>query len=706
MNTEERTRARILNVLKTSKRPLSERVLIKKVKGSKNPAKLYEIDNALRSLSAEGKIKKDKSGWQLSLSDKGFVGEVTRLHKTFGFVRPTEKGSSDEEIFIPGKYMLGAIPGDIVLCENIPSRGELPEAQIKEILKYSSSSFSGTLLKEDGVYYIQPDTLCKDKLEIEGDVSADPGDKIICEISHRGSRHSEHRCTIAASFGSSESAKNCAMTTLYINEIETDFPLAVMDEARHIGNMSISDRDIYSRLDLRDKPIFTIDGADTKDIDDAISVERTESGYALGVHIADVSHYVKPGSALDNDAFVRGTSIYFADTVIPMLPKELSNGICSLNPKEDRLAFSCLMTLDNDGKLLSYKFSKSVIRSRVKGVYSEVNRIIEAGDYPDAELAEKYEGLLDEILLASELAQKLCENRRKRGAPDIESPEPKLVLDENGKCTDVQKRVSGKAEEMIEDFMLMANTSAAKTAKEKNIPFVYRVHESPSPEKAARFTEILDKLGIAHPDTEKLKAAHISKILNEVKDSDIYPIINSIALRSMAKAKYSHEPLGHYGLVLDDYAHFTSPIRRYPDLAIHRILTSLCYDKESPSQLKKKYSHFAYEAAANSSECELLAMKTERECDSHYIAEYMASKLGEVFEGTVSSVTAFGMYVELDNTAEGLVRIESIHPPCDFDGDFSLTADGKTLYRIGQRVKVKTVKAEVSSGNIDFELAG
>ncbi len=698
-DTKQRCRSRILNYLKDKKAPVSDKELFKKTRGQKNPTKPDEFRKVINELISDGSIMFTDAGYKL-LGDDCFTAEVTRLNKTFGFVR--RKAKDSEEIFVPGKFMLGALPGDTVVCRLIESRGELPEAMILSIAVSADTEFTGKLVREKGRLYVRPDTLCKDLIALEDeDTDAKEGDKVSAAVTHRGTRHSDHRCRITASFGTAESAYNCAMSVLYNREVETEFPLAVMDEARHIGSLKITDKDIYSRVDLRDEPIFTIDGADTKDIDDAVSVERTDDGYTLGVHIADVSHYVKAGSALDSDAFVRGTSIYYANKVIPMLPKELSNGICSLNPDEDRLAFSCIMDISSEGELKSYKFIKSVIRSRVKGVYDEVNRIIEENAVPP-ELSEKYGSLYDRIMLMKELAGILNENRIHRGSPQIETSEPKLIIDENEVCVDVKRRTSGVSENIIEEFMLMANTAAAKTAVEKGIPFVYRVHEKPSPEKIARLMDTADKLNIPHPEFQTVKPAHLSAVLEESRKAGLGTIMNNIVLRSMAKAKYSDEPLGHFGLALDDYAHFTSPIRRYPDLAIHRILTEV-YNKTPYDKITSKYGRFAYEASVQSSECEIAAMQTERECEACYMAEYMLSHLGEIFSGVICSAAEFGIYVELDNTVEGLVRIETLGG-CEYDGDFTLTRGGKPVYRVGDRVSVKCVKAEVDTGNIDFEI--
>ena len=694
--------SRILNVLEQGgRRAVPEKALYGKVKGKK--VSNADFRRAAASLCESGDILLTKQGYILCKAHDMFKADVARINRTFGFVRRQD----GVEIFVPGKYLKGSMPGDTVICRLIPSRGESPEAEVCAVAKEGFSEFTGTLVSENNSYFVRPDSFCRDLIAVSGkDVSVKEGDKVLAVISKRGERHADHRCRISAVFGNSDRAYSSALAVLYMNDVEVEFPLAVQDEARHISGMKITDKDIYSRLDLRDEIIFTIDGADTKDIDDAISVSRTENGYALGVHIADVSHYVKRDSELDKDAFLRGTSIYYANKVIPMLPKELSNGICSLNPNEDRLAFSCLMELDSEGKCVKHKFSKTVIRSRVKGVYSEVNEILENRENIPAELSEKYDGLIDTIFLMQELAEILTANKLKRGAPQIDTPECKLDINENEVCVNVSRRERGKAELIIEEFMLMANESAARTARENEIPFVYRVHEDPAAEKIRDLIEVTDRLGVPHPQFSSVKPVHLAEILNSVKDSDLSPVINNMVLRSMAKAKYADEPMGHFGLVLKDYAHFTSPIRRYPDLAIHRILTELCYEKTPAVMVAKKYGRFANAASLQSSECELTAMRVERECEDCYIAEYMAAHLGEEFEGMISSVTDYGMYVELPNTVEGLVKIETLPDGTyDFDGHFSITRNGETVYSVGQHVKVKCVKADPASGNIDFVIA-
>ena len=679
--------------------------LFNKCKGRKPDNAAFA--RAVAEMKREGIIFEDKHGIKLATATGLFRAKVARINKTFGFLE-CEDGS---EIFVPGKFLMGGMPGDIVMARLLPQRGESPEGEVISIVEEGFSEFTGVIEKEGKTILIRPDSLAKEPMIVSVlDVPVRVGDKVLAEIDRRGTRHADHRARVTAIFGDSKRATTSADAILYSNGIEVEFPACVIDEAKTAEHKGIPSVEFERRLDLRDEIIFTIDGADTKDIDDAISVAKTETGWDLGVHIADVSFYVKSGSELDKNAMQRGTSVYFANRVVPMLPKELSNGICSLNPNEDRLAFSCLMKLDSDGKLISYKFSKSVICSRVKGVYSEVNTILDcfknSMEIP-AELAEKYNGLTDTIRLMDELASILTANKLNRGAPQIETSECKIIVDDNDACIDVKKRERGRSEMIIEEFMLMANTSAARLAKESGVPFVYRVHEDPAPEKVSELVDVLSRFGVAVPKFTSAKPKHLAEILVKTKDMPIAAAINNMVLRSMAKAKYADEPLGHFGLVLDDYAHFTSPIRRYPDLAIHRILTDLCYNKQNIKYMQKRYAGFAKEAAQQSSEAEITAMRVERECDDCYLAEYMTKHIGETFEGMVSSVQEFGFFVELDNTVEGLVRVDSLaNGPYDYDGHFTLTKEGKPVYRVGERVKVICVSANVAAGQVDFVVDG
>lgn len=656
---------------------------------------------AFDELRTEGVVAMRK-GMKVALTERlgMHTGEITRLSRTFGFAT-TDDG---KEYFIPGKCMLGAMPHDRVLIADIPSRSGEPEGEIIDILSFGSNEMTGLIEYTEGSLYLVPDIAPNTHIVIEkGSVPYSEGDKVLAEITHRGRRHAEHKVRVVSVFGSSELASSCAESILVLHGVEKFFPEDVLKEAHKIEEGGIQEYSFNNREDLRHLPVFTIDGAESKDLDDAVSVERTEKGWLLGVHIADVSHYVKGNSALDKEALRRGTSIYYADKVIPMLPKELSNGICSLNPNEDRLTMSAFMELDKDGTMLSYRFCKSVIKSRVKGVYTEINSIL-CGTASDDILA-KYDCVAQEIPLIDELADVLIARKKLRHAPEIETTESKLILDDKGICVDVVPRERGKSERIIEEFMLCANEAAAKLAREKNVPFVYRVHEAPPEEKTAVLCETLTKLHIEYPHFTEYKPAHASAILESVRDTEKFQAVNMMVLRSMSKAKYSNEPLGHFGLVLDDYAHFTSPIRRYPDLAIHRIITDILagYDEK---WLNKRYGGFAVNASERSSSAELTAVAVERECEDCYKAEYMKKHIGESFTAKISGVTEYGFYAELPNSVEGLVHIRTL-PEGEYDycEPVALTEKFSNVsYELGDTVKVVCASVDVSSGNIDFVL--
>ena len=629
------------------------------------------------------------------------VGEVTRLSRTFGFAT-TDSGV---EYFIPGKCMLGAMPHDRVLIADIASRTGEPEGEVVDILSFGSSTLTGRIVREDGELYLVPDIAQRNHMVIvkDGSVPFAEGDKVLAEITYRGRRHAEHKVKIVSVFGSSELAASCAQAILSMHSAPEEFPAEALKEAKKISEGGVQEFSLNNREDLRGLPIFTIDSAESKDLDDAVSVSRTDKGYLLGVHIADVSHYVKANSELDREAMRRGTSIYYADQVIPMLPKELSNGICSLNPDEDRLTLTAFTELDKEGNILGYRFCKSVIRSRVKGVYSEINAILVRT--ADEAITEKYSSVADELPLMNELADILIAKKQRRHAPELETTESKLIIGEDGVCCDVQPRERGKSERIIEEFMLTANESAAKLAKEKNVPFVYRVHETPPEEKTAALCEALTKAGIEYPHFQEFKPAHAAAILDNVRGTDKFEAVNMMVLRSMAKAKYSEEPLGHFGLVLDDYAHFTSPIRRYPDLAIHRIITDILagYNEE---WLNKRYSGFAVKAADTATNAELRAVAIERECEDCYKAEYMKQHIGESFTAKISGVTEFGFYAELPNTVEGLVHIRTL-PEGEYDYTEPVALTEKfsgVSYRLGDTVQVLCAAVNVSDGTIDFVL--
>ena len=639
-------------------------------------------------------------------ADKALLCKVVKLGKNFAFVM-LEDGTSD--IFIPGRFTKGAMPGDDVLVEKFehPRVEGSDEGAILAILT-EKNDLVGTVRRVEGRLRFVPDDCPAITMPLARDCEggAKDGDKVAVEILNRGNRQEDHRVGVAMRFGSSDEAKRCAKALLYAKDIRTRFPDKVRDEAKKFEGAEVSEKDCEGRMDLRALPIFTIDSAETKDIDDAISLTRTsDGGFELGVHIADVSNYVKPGTELDNEAFSRATSVYYADQVVPMLPKALSNGICSLNENELRLAFSCLMRLDKEGNLTDYRFVKSIIRSRVKGVYSEINALL-AGT-ADAEIKAKYADVIDQLPAMKELYGHRARLRKERGCMDIESGEVKLILDENGRCIDVKKRTSGESESMIEEFMLLANQCAAHFARVKQIPFVYRVHEEPNAEKLERLHALLQACGINdHFAKDVPTPKELSAILEGVRGTPYEQIINTGMLRCMSKALYEEKPKGHYGLVLKDYAHFTSPIRRYPDLAIHRIMTDMLKGTEKETMILR-YTDFAERASKQSSEREVIAMQIERKAEDCYKAEYARRHLGECYEGTISGVTQRGLFIELDNGVEGFVPASSLTPSgTSLTEGVRLTdpASGKT-WSLGDKMIITIVRADVNLGKIDFEVA-
>ena len=635
--------------------------------------------------------------------DKALVCTLVKLGKNFGFAM-LEDGTGD--IFIPGRMMKGAMPGDRVLVEKLahPRVEGSDEGEILAVLE-EKNDLVGTARRISGRLVFVPDACPAISMQIirDGEGGARDGDKVAVEIRSRGTRQEDHRVAVTMRFGSSEEAKRCAKALLYDRDVHVRFPDKVREEAKKLEGASVSEADTAGRMDLRALPIFTIDSAETKDIDDAISLNQTPDGFELGVHIADVSHYVKPGTELDNEAFSRATSVYYADQVVPMLPKQLSNGICSLNEGELRLAFSCLMHLDKTGNLVDYKFVKSVIRSRVKGVYSEINALL-AGT-ADTELQYKYAEVAAQLPAMKALYGLRAGLRRQRGCMDIESGEVKLILDENGRCIDVKKRVQGESEAMIEEFMLLANQCAAHFARTKQIPFVYRVHEEPNSEKLERLHTLLKACGINdHFAKEVPEPKELSAILEGVRGTPYEKIIHTGLLRCMSKAEYQPVPKGHYGLVLKDYAHFTSPIRRYPDLAIHRILTALLggMDKET---IIARYTDFAEKVSKQSSAQEVVAMQIERKAEDCYKAEYARAHIGEHRAGTISGVTQRGVFVELDNGVEGFVPVASLTPTGALLTEGVRLADpvsGKQ-WSLGDSLMITIVRADVNLGKIDFE---
>ena len=661
-----------------------------------------DFNNAVSYLEQKGKIIVKKRGKIATPKMLGYVtATIVRQSKGFSFAHPQEEGMDD--IFIHASSTKGSMPGDLVLVKNVTNTEKGPMGEVDRILQKGTRVITGTVERNLGKAYIMPDNNFAYSLPVVkgGELKSKNGDKVKAALSF-DLKEKKVYARVIRIYGKASSAKICADAIIDANGIPSKFTVAVKHEAAMKAAEPITDKEIAKRLDLRDEPIFTIDGADAKDLDDAISVKKTADGWELGVHIADVSHYVTEGSKLDEEAMERGTSVYFADRVIPMLPVELSNGCCSLNAGQKKLTFSAIMKLDKKAELIDYKFAKSVIESKVRGVYSEVNEILN-GTASD-ELKEKYAPVYDSIFEAKELADILKAKAKQRGELEIESTELRFVLDESGVCIDVSARERGEAEELIEQFMIMANQAAALYAKSADIPFVYRVHESPDPERLESLATLAAACGF---ETRRLKEGvhqtDLAALINKAKETKYSRLISTQVLRTMAKARYESRPLGHFGLSLADYCHFTSPIRRYPDTSIHRILTDLVSGVPT-DKIKAKYDAFAKESSQMSSERELRAMRAERETEKCYAAEYMCSHIGEVHNGVVSGVTNKGMFVTIENGIEGFVNLLDIdNAYFEFNGTTTISDRRSGIsYSIGDPVTIKVLAASVASGTVDY----
>ncbi|MBR5520689.1 MAG: ribonuclease R [Oscillospiraceae bacterium] len=691
---------RILKELKEG--PKKYKKLRAKFKGSKkfydamdelyNRGIITERNGYIHIVDTEKKMKKAKADPSL------LEGTVVKLTENFGFVRVPRL---ERDVFVSGKYMMGTVPGDEVLLKPVKSTRRDMEGEVVAITKEKTNVVAiVTRVGRDIAMTLKDCPYVSLRSVNKAPVVED--DIVLIDLIGRGTSHSRLSARITEVIGSVSSSQKAVRVLLAEKNLETEFPQRVINDARRMIDKTDMELEMEKRTDLRDQDIFTIDSAATKDIDDAISIEKTETGYSLGVHIADVSFYVRGGSDTDNEAYKRGTSVYFGNSVIPMLPKEYSNDVCSLNEKSDRLAFSCLMQLDNAGNITDYRFEKTVINSCVKGVYGEINTIL-AGE-EDSQLKEKYGRVYDRIFTSYELFKLLRAKRVQRGSMDIESDESKIIFDETGKAVDIEKRTRGRSEMIIEEFMLLANSCSANLAKKMNLPFVYRVHTQPDAEKLITLRENLGRLGLSlnNGENKSLQQA-MSDLLDETRGTNLETTVHKMVLRSQSKAKYSPDPVGHFGIVLDDYAHFTSPIRRYSDLAIHRILSDFVAGK-SHEAISKRYSRFATSRSQQASATELVAMRTERDATDIYKAEIMADKIGCEYVGTVSGVANYGIYVSLENTVEGLVHVsllDMFNPILTEGYSLHCPVSGEE-YKIGDSITVKVVGTDILNGNVDF----
>ena len=693
----------IINVLKNSDRALDIYEL--KDKLNLNTADEYkELSDELRKLEDEVIVYHSNKDKYMMLENSHLRKGIMRANKKgFGFV---EVDGLTDDVYVSADNMNGAIHDDVVLVE-ITSKMNIDriEGRVLKIIERKIKRYIGLInFDKNGLGHITLDD-SKIKLNIEvpreKSLNAVDGHKVVVEIDKQ---LGNNRCIghVVEIIGHVNDPGVDILSIVYKYNINVDFPDDVKDEVSKLP-MQVYQSDLVGRHDLRDEMIFTIDGDDTKDIDDAISVDRLPNGhYKLGVHIADVSYYVKEGSPLDNEALERGTSVYLVDRVIPMLPHELSNGICSLNPGVDRLAISCVMEFNVDGKQLSYEIFPSVIRSRKQMTYKKVNSILEKNIVP-----EGYEEFADKLRLMEELAVILRKAKVKRGYIDFEVDEAKVLVDDKGVPTDVVLRDRGKGEKLIEDFMIAANECVATHIYFMNLPFIYRVHEYPKEEKIRSFLSFVSNLGYhVNGNIKDVKPTTMQKILEQLKDKPEYKILSSLLLRSMQKAVYKPENLGHYGLASSCYTHFTSPIRRYPDTTVHRLLRTYLFEGKVNMETINKWEEKLVYIAEHSSERERASVDCEREVDDMKMAEYMEKHIGEQYEGMISSVTSFGMFVELDNLIEGLVPIKDMDDYFHYDEDrMTLTGEKSHVkYSIGERVIVKVVRASKEEKTIDFEI--
>lgn len=659
---------------------------------------INDLQTVLDQMTTEGILHKSKKREYILMSNtKTLKCGYIRINRSGNGFVDVENGS---DIFVRSENLNGAINNDFVEVDYSTRNNE---AYVIKILKRDLSNLVGEMVSIKNKLVFKPDD---DKLNIIVKLTKDSlnqvveGHKVLVQIIKEIGKR-QYLGKIAKIIGHKNDPGVDIIAIALRHGIEVEFSEEVIKELEDIPNV-VSENEKVGRKDLTNEMIFTIDGDDTKDIDDAISIKKNNDNYILGVHIADVSHYVKMGSSLYDSAFNRGTSSYLADTVIPMIPHQLSNGICSLNPEVERLTISCIMTINKNGKVIDYDIFPSVIKSRKQMTYKNVNKILEEDIVP-----EGYEAYVSDLKLMAELAKILRAEKVSRGYIDFGLDEAKIIQDENGKAIDVVKRERGVGENLIEDFMIAANETIATHISNMDLPFIYRVHDVPNSEKIEDFKNLIKQMGYQiHTDLNKITPLTMQRVLNELRDKKEFNILSDMLLRSMKKAIYSTNNIGHFGLALTNYTHFTSPIRRFPDLTVHRLLRTYLFENRIDMETINYNEKYLVDVATNSSETEVAAQEAERDVLDMKMAEYMESHIGEEYDGIISSVTNFGMFVELDNLIEGLVHISTLDGYFEYIPEIlSLVSDNKR-YRIGDTVRVVVVSASKESSTIDFELVG
>lgn len=661
-----------------------------------------ELQEVMDALVAEGKVGVSKKGKYGKPEIISMVGIFTGNARGFGFV--TIEGR-DQDVFIPGDKTGGALHGDKVQIVVSPNgNGKRPEGTVIRVVEHANQTIIGFYQKNKNFGFVIPDNqkIGRDIFIAQGkDMGAVTGHKVVVRMTDFGGEHKKPEGVITEIIGHVNDPGTDILSIVKAYGLPEEYPPEVMQQVSRMPD-AVTGEDMAGRKDIRDWKTVTIDGEDAKDLDDAITLSREEYGYKLGVHIADVTNYVTEGSALDEEALRRGTSVYLVDRVIPMLPHKLSNGICSLNAGTDRLALSCIMEIDPQGRVLGHEVAETVINVDRRMTYTAVNDIV---TNRDPAVMEEYEGFVELFDLMKELADILREKRRQRGSIDFDFPESKIILDEKGKPVDIRPYERNAATKIIEDFMLMANETIAEDYFWQELPFVYRTHDNPDPEKMKRLGTFINNFGYTIKTQQgEVHPKEIQKLLDKIEGSEEEALISRLTLRSMKQAKYMPVCAGHFGLAAKYYTHFTSPIRRYPDLQIHRIIK----ENLRGGLTEKRLAHYDKILSGVTIQCsqtERRAEEAERETMKLKKCEYMSKRIGEVFEGVISGVTAWGFYVELPNTVEGLVRVNELQDDYYIFDEQHLELRGETggkTYKLGQKIAVKATGTDRLSKTIDF----
>ncbi|MBE5877961.1 MAG: ribonuclease R [Lachnospiraceae bacterium] len=683
--------------------PMKEKELAVMLQVSKEDRN--ELNRLLNELLAEGKISITKKGKFIRAkhSDKLLEGIFISHPKGFGFV---EIEGREEDLYIPESCVNGAFHKDKVRVALLAGqKGKRQEAQVIEILERSIKQIVGIFDKSNKNYgFVIPDNAKIGEdifVPTERSKGAVSGHKVVCEITSYGKDRRKPEGKITEILGHVNDPGVDIMSIVRGYELPMEFSDKIMRQVENVSN-DVSEADMAGRRDLRDMTMVTIDGEDAKDLDDAVSLSKDGELYHLGVHIADVTNYVQENSALDREALKRGTSVYLVDRVIPMLPHKLSNGICSLNAGVDRLALSCLMTIDSKGEVISHEIVESVIKVDRRMSYTSVRKILE--DKDEAEIKE-YESLVPMFELMAELAAILRNKRKKRGSIDFDFPESKIILDKNGRPIDIKPYERNVATKIIEDFMLIANETVAQHFYWMELPFVYRTHDNPDPEKIAKLSTFIRNFGYTiKSKQEEIHPKELQKLLTKIEDTPEEALISRLTLRSMKQAKYTIDSSGHFGLACQYYCHFTSPIRRYPDLQIHRIIKEQIRGRMNENRIEH-YDAILPEVAKHSSEMERRADEAERETDKLKKVEYMSERIGEIYEGVISSITAWGVYVELPNTIEGMIHVSMLPGDYFYYDEQSYEMVGQATnkrYKLGEKIMVRVNDTDKLSRTIDF----